>query len=219
MQRRFGSYLDEYLLSQAFTGSLTLTVGGVAQTIDYGIPSGNKPTAGVSWATSTTDIIGDLTTWKRLIVKATGMTPRWAVCNQTVMNYLMKNDHAKELMGQTATGIQIAENGYITHFHGLNWIVLDHHFAAAGSPDSFNTPFIADDKLLLLPDISSEWITMQRGTCLVPNQSLTDVMETQGPVMWSRVSDSPTGLVLYYKNARLPAIKIPQAIVYAETTP
>ena len=219
MQRRFGAYLDEYLLSKALTGTLTIKINGVSVAIDYGVPASHKPTSSASWATTTTNVLDDLTEWKRIIRKDTGLEPRYAICNQGVMNYLIRNEYVKNLIGQTSLGIQIAENGNMTKFHGLQWIVLDHHYAQEGATERFDTPFIANDKQFILPDFSPEWIRMQRGTIVIPNQQRTDVMDVQGPVMWSRVTDSPTGVTLYYKNARLPVVPLPSAIVYADVTP
>jgi hypothetical protein len=219
IQRRFGAYLDEYLVAMALTGSLSIKINGQAVVIDYGIPASHKPTASVSWATTSTNVLDDLTEWKRIIRKDTGMEPKWAVCNQGVMNYLIRNTYIQNLIGQTAVGIQIAETGNLSRFHGLNWIVLDHHYAQEGATERFDTPFIGNDKLFILPDFSPEWIRMQRGTVVVPNSDRSDVMDLQGPVMWSRVQDSPTGVTLYYKNARLPVMPIPGAVIYADVTP
>jgi len=148
LERRFGQYLEEYMISQALTGSLTIKVNGVTTVIDYGVPSSHKPTAAVSWAQSGTNILPELTEWKRLIRKDTGKTPRWAICGQNVMNYLMTNDFVKNMMGQTSMGIQIAENGMISRFHGLNWVVVDHYYASPGATEQFDTPFLGADKLL-----------------------------------------------------------------------
>ena len=218
MQWRLGAYLDEYLLSQALTGTLTITVNGVSTSIDYEVPASHKPSAAAAWSTTTTNVLTDLTNWKRLIVKDTGMTPRYAVCNQTVMNYLIRNADVQAYIGSTGAGVQIAENGYLVRFFGLTWVVLDHHYASAGATEAFNTPFIADNKLFLLPDFDQDWIAMQRGTIIRPDNSLTDYIEQRGPVMWSRSTDNPTGVTLYYKNARLPVIRNPKAIVYASVT-
>jgi len=216
MKRRFGAYLDEYMIAQALTGTLNITINGVPVTINYGVPASHSPTfAFGSWANPATNITRDLTAWKRLVRKDTGLEPRWAICNQTVMNYVMANNSVANLL-QYGSGVGIAESGMVTKFHGLNWVVLDHHYAQPGAVDRFDTPFVADNFLMILPDITSEWITFQKGTVIIPNMTKTDTVEVNGEVMWARVSDSPTGVTLYYKYARLPAIKLPNAIVYAQ---
>jgi len=216
IQRRFGSYLDEYLISQALTGTLNITVNGQAVSINYGLPSSHTPTYGNgAWSNPSTDLTKDLTAWKRLIRKDTGLEPRWAICNQTVMNMLLNNSNIKSYM-QYGSGVEIASSGQIVKYHGLQWIVLDHHYAQANAVDRFDTPFIADNQLFIVPDITPEWITMQKGTVIIPNAAHNDTVEVNGPVMWGVVTDNPTGLTLYYKYARLPAIKLPNAIVYAQ---
>ena len=215
IQRRFGAYLEEYMLWKALTGTLTITISGISTAIDYGLAASHKPTSASSWTSTSYNLLPDLTEWKRIIRKDSGMEPRWALCNQVTMNYLMANQYVANLMGNTMYGVQLAEQGYITKFHGLTWVVLDHHYAQPGAIDRFDTPFIADGKVFILPDITSEWIALQRGIVPIPNLALNDVIEAVGPVMWSRVTDSPTGLTLYYKNARLPVIRLPGAICYA----
>ena len=219
MQRRFGAYLEEYMLAKALTGTLPIKIQGNSINIDYSLPASHAPTASASWATASTDIIADLTDWKRLIRQDSGFEPRWAICNQGVMNYLMKNTHVKDLIGSTSYGVQVGQSGQITSFHGLQWVVIDSFYAQPGAVERFDTPFIANDKLLLLPDFSPEWIAMQRGTVIIPNQSMTDFIELTGPAMWSRVTDSPTGLTMFYKNARLPVLRNTNAYVYADVTP
>lgn len=219
IQRRFGAYLDEFLVSKCLTGTLTISINGLSTAIDYGIPASHKPTAASAWSTSSSNLFSDITEWKRLIRKDTGFEPRWAICNQTVMNYMLQNDDIQAYMGSTNFGVQVAETGNISRFHGMQWIVLDHHYAQSGATERFDTPFVAENKVIMIPDWSPEWISMQRGTVVYPNTAKTDVLERQGPVMWSRVTDSPTGITLYYKNARLPALKLPSAVVYADVIP
>jgi len=218
IQRRFGAYLDEFMLSKAFTGSLTIKINGVPTVIDYGIPASHKPTTNGDWSDPAYNILPELTEWKRLVRRDSGFEPRWAIINQEVMNYLINNNFVQRYMAQQA-GVQIATTGQITNFFGLQWIVIDNNYAQEGVNDSFDTPFVAPNVVMILPDITNEWVTMQRGTIPIPNQAHNDLVEVAGPAMWAVVSDNPTGLILYYKNARLPALKIPHAIVYARITP
>lgn len=217
MTQRFGRYVEEYMISQALTGSLSLTVNGVSLTIDYEIPSANKPTAGTSWGTTTTNILDDIKDWKRRIQKASGRTPRHVFCNQTVMNRLMRNDDVQTFLGSTQYGVQVAEHGYIAQFMGLTWHVIESHYAASGATEEFTTPYIADNYLIMTPDFDASWITLQRGTVQYPTTDLSDFQESPGDTFWTRAQDSPTGITLFFKTARLPAVRVPGCILYAST--
>lgn len=215
--RRYGAYLDEYMLAKMFTGTLAITVNGVATNIDYEIPASHKPTAGTAWSTTSVDLQADLTRWKRLIVKDSGRTPRTVLLNQASLDRVTKNDDLMQLIASTPLAIQIAESGNITRFHGLNWVVLDHHYAGAGETEAFTTPFIADDRLIIIPEIDQGWVSMQRGTVQIPNPMGTDFVDVAGSAFWSRMTDSPTGYTMYYKSARLPVLRVPACVVYART--
>src|SRR3990167_1678496 len=43
MKNRYGDYLDAYMIASMLTGSLTITVSGVSTSIDYGVPTSQKP--------------------------------------------------------------------------------------------------------------------------------------------------------------------------------
>ena len=214
---RFGAYKTQYMIARALTGTLNFQVNGVAKTFDYEVPAGNKPTAAVTWATTTTNIIADLTTWRRLVSTATGKEVKFALCNQATMNYVLRNDDVVNLVGKTDYAVAAAKSARYYDLLGLTWIVIDERYGGSGAT-TFNTQFILDDKLILIPPMTEDWICLYEGLSRYPNAALNGFEEKFGPVSWTRSQDSPVGLVLYYMYSRGVSLKKPATLVYADVT-
>ncbi|MFW6158991.1 MAG: major capsid protein, partial [Planctomycetota bacterium] len=115
------AYTVEWACSRALAGELTVTIGGVDRTIDYGIAAEHKPTASASWATEDTDIPDDVGSWAELVERDSGYAAADAYCNRNTMAYIIKNTTVQNLLGQGTVREQVAESGYVTHFMGLDW--------------------------------------------------------------------------------------------------
>lgn len=207
-------YTKELAIWKALSGTYTPTVGGSTISIDYEIPAGHKPTAGITWATATTDIISDIGAWKKLIEQDSGFTPRHAYCNQSVMNYLMKNTGLKDLLGQATVREQVARTGQIQEALGLLW-----HVNNSGYLDSSGTfvNFIPDDIVILLPD-EKVYGYLQTGSQAVPTGNGNDIATVLGKFSYFDIGKDPVEYLLYVGQNFLPVIPIPKAIVYADTT-
>ena len=83
--RRHGALMDEWMLWQALTGTLTVTVGGSSQALSYSIPVANRPTASVDWATAGTDILSDIRDWKDVVIQGSSRTPTKACAVMATM--------------------------------------------------------------------------------------------------------------------------------------
>lgn len=209
---RYGAYLDEFMISQMLTGSLAIKINGVSHTIDYEISAGNKPTGG-AWSTQSTNILSDLDTWKDLITQKTGLEATTVIVNRKTMRYVMRNTDVTNIVGQTPQAVGFMQAGVIRDLWGLRWVVLDHRYATGQT--SFDKKFVADDKVIMIPDISSDWVEMQTGLSVFPNESKTDFLERHGPVSWMEATSNPVGVVLFFRYSRLPILKKPDAVVYA----
>ena len=85
------------------TGTITVSGNGQSFTYDYGVPAENKKTVTTSWATTTTDIIGDINSYVDQM-KANGVNITRAVCNSSVAKYLRTNDAIKNAIYVFANG-------------------------------------------------------------------------------------------------------------------
>ncbi len=211
---RILEYTKEYTIWQALSGSLAVDQSDVKFTVDYGLKSSHKPTAAVSWATSTTDVIGDIKAWKALVAQDAGYMPTAAYCNESVMEYLMKNDDVAGLLGEGSLKEQVAESGYITRFMGLDWHVYDDGYID-GAGDF--QKFIDDDRLYLV----AEWAPF--GALLSGSQEIpagfSETRRVHGKFSYSAVETNPPGVRLFVGENFLPVIYIPDAIVTADVTP
>lgn len=215
---RFGAYKTQYMIAQALAGTLNFQVNGVAKTFDYELPSSHSPTASTSWATTTTNIISDLTTWRRVVSTDSGKEVKFALCNQKTMDYVLRNDDVMNSVGQTGYAVQAMQSRIYQGLLGLTWIVIDDRYGNSGAT-TFNTQFILDDKLILMPPMTEDWIQLYEGLGRYPNAGLTGFEEKFGPVSWTRAQDSPVGVTLYFMYSRGVAMKHNRAWMYCDVTP
>lgn len=208
------SYTKEYCLWKALTGTLAVNQNDVKFTVDYGLRATHKPTAAASWATSSTDIIGDLKAWKALVSADCGYTPTDAYCNESVMDYLMGNDDVSNFLGEGALREQVGQSGYITRFMGLTW-----HVYGAGYIDAAGNfqKFIADDRLIIIA-AGAPFGAMVSGSQEIP-AGFSETRRVSGKFAYSAVETNPPGVQLFVGENFLPVIYVPDAIVAADVTP
>lgn len=142
------------------TGVIAIEANGQSFSLDYRIPSTHKATAGTSWATSTTDILGDIIKWQSTIEDDTGVKPTRAVCNRKTFSYIQANDNIRK-------GIYVLSNGT-----GLvtEQVVKDYIFNATGVDIAIYTKkyideagavksYVPDDTFVLFPEgeLGSTW--------------------------------------------------------------
>mgnify|MGYP001255402276 CR=1 FL=1 len=211
---RILEYTKEYTIWQALSGALAVNQADVKFSVDYGLKTSHKPTASVSWATSSTDVIGDIRAWKALISADCGYTPTDAYCNETVMECLLANDDVAGFLGEGVLREQVAENGYITRFMGLDWHVYDAGYVdAAGDFQKF----IPDDRLFIVAG-TAPFASMLSGTQEIP-AGFSHTRRVTGKFAYSAVETNPPGVRLYIGENFLPVIYIPDAVVAADVTP
>lgn len=210
--RRF----KEYAAAKMLTGTLTISADDVKATLNYGIATAHKPTASASWATAGTDIPGDIRTWKRLIRQNSGYEPTHAICNEGVMKNLMANTAVKEYLGEGAYKAQVGRNGAITEFMGLTIHVWDHGYVPSGG--SF-TRFIADDKFIITPEPDGSWCKELVGSEYVAQPGSDELTEAFGEYSTAEIMRDPAGVKTIVGDNFIPAMPVPDAVVYADVTP
>ena len=210
------AYTVEWAVSQALSGSLTVSIGGVNRTIDYGVDATHKPTAAASWATATTDIPDDVGAWAELIEKDSGYASADAYVNRNTMAYIIKNTKVQNLLGQGTVREQVAESGHITHFMGLDWYVYNAGYIDASG--DFQR-FIPDDRVVILPR-ENVFGRLQLGSQMIPaGNGSNDLAKTFGAFSYAVVQTNPPGVNVYVGKNFLPVLTLPDAVVYADVTP
>jgi hypothetical protein len=150
----------EYLRWSMLTGSITITYpDAITQAVDYEVPSGNKPTAGTLWSsTSTADPVANVAAWK-LLFRGTAVRLGKLVMNQVTYNYLPANSAIRALI-QYQFGYDLVRSGALVPQAAVNE-------ALGGTPIEINdagyvndsgtfVPFLADGKVLGLPQSTPE---------------------------------------------------------------
>jgi hypothetical protein len=212
--RRHGALMDEWMLWSALSGTLTVKIGGSEQSLSYAIPAGNRPTASVSWATASTDILSDIRDWKDVVITGSSRTPTMAYFNSSMTPYFINNTTLQNYLANSAEGYRVVSEGMVSRLMGIRLIEWDGVYKNASGTV---TKFIPDDKFIMLPEFSADWMKMFRGTVAIPGGEGNYQIVQEG--FYTKVSYDPVALLLYYKVCRLPAITVPKCVLYADVTP
>lgn len=202
----------EKLLFSCLTGILAYTLNDVAVTVDMGTNAANKPTAAVSWAITTTDIVSDIVTWKAIAEERSGRVLTTAWINDTVAGYLLSNDTVKDLIGEGTLTERIAKTGQIGMFAGINWIQYDGTYYNG----SANAKYVPDDIVFFTPNPDEGWLAYQSGTVSIVEDG--DMKIVASPGIWNETKADPVGEKVIVKSCFLPVLVAPDAIIYADTT-
>ena len=212
--RRHGALMDEWMLWQALSGTLTVKVGGSEQALSYSIPAANRPTAAVDWGTAGTDILSDIRDWKDIVITGSGRVPTMAFFNSGMTTSFINNTVLQNYLANSAEGSRVVSEGMVSRLMGIRLIEWDGVYKnAAGTV----TKFVPDDKFVMLPEVSADWIKMFRGTVAVPAGEGSFEMVQTG--FYTDVTKDPVALRMYFKLCRLPAIPVPKCVLYADVTP
>jgi hypothetical protein len=138
-------------------GVLTISEGGIggsAGTADFGVPSGQKTTVGVSWATfGTSTVISDLQAAIDIYVTANGFPPGSILTSDLTQRRMRSSNEVVDMTYGTAdtrTRVTQADlqNLLATELRGLQ---LRDAYDSSFDVDGVTTRTIADDKVILLP--------------------------------------------------------------------
>lgn len=224
MNWKVGPYTDEFLISQALQGSLTIKIGNAAVssnlTLDFEIPAGNKISSAANWSAAGTNILSDVRAAKDTLAKY-GLTAKYYILNDVTANYIHTNTTLQNYFKEYNVGRQLTETGNLPPLLGVQPMVVSTRYADVGVTDRFESKFIADNKVIFVPDFPAapgDWIEWQRGTMYVPNDMQNGLDLVRGGVgSWSRTSDNPPGLTMYLRVLRFPVVRKPWAVVIMTT--
>lgn len=207
---------NEFMVSQALQGTLSMTIDGVAHVVSYGFTGSHILTVGggipVAWTTPAADIVADIRTIKVRIAEDSGFQAATVWTSTEVIESLIKNDFVNSYFASTPAGVQALTEGTIGRFMGLNWIAYDGTYKdSAGVVQRF----IPKNKLIVTPGPDPEWGFFRQGSDVVPTDDQRDMQEVVGRYAYSKVEVNPASIGLYAGEVRLPIIRIPDALVVA----
>jgi len=96
--------LTEWMRWQAFSGNLTINYdrNQTSVFVDYGLPTGHKPTAGTLWSSTTTaDPIADIRSWSNTMAENSGYFGTRLHMSSTTYDYLIRNTNVRNYLTAT----------------------------------------------------------------------------------------------------------------------
>ena len=129
MENRQKRYM-EWVVWQMFSGEFTYTAeGGATSTINYGVRSAHKPT-GIDWGNASSDPIGNVAAWRRMIERDSGASPTMAYLNNVTMTKLLKHPIVNGRDNKPGLLSDQQKQRYTTEFMlprlwGLDWVQYD----------------------------------------------------------------------------------------------
>lgn len=165
LNQRFDNFA-EWMIWQAFTGTLVLDFTDVQATVDYKYLPSHKPSPAAGWDTALPgQIVEDIRAWKRLISRDGRVEAQDAYASEKTMAYIF-NSFANA--GDTSAAFSAAAllsdrmkddyyaTGILPGFMGLNWKTQEAVYDANGAvyTSSPTDPwqeerFLADDSILI----------------------------------------------------------------------
>lgn len=143
----------EWMRWQSLTGSLVVpaTATMPSRTINYGVPSNNKPTAAVLWSNvATADPLADIDLWV-LKFRGSGARPVKIVVNKQIDIYLKANAKIRELIKFTY-GKEVVTAGLLSDIIGQQLNGLQYEVYDGGYIDESGNfyPFIPDNACIIV---------------------------------------------------------------------
>lgn len=214
MRKLHGDLLDEYMLAKILQGSLSVSYDGQTVTQTAAVQTA---TAGTAWSDASADVATDVETAIQAI-QDYGFDAGIVLTTSKVFNALKKNTAVKDYLARMSVGQEAFVKGELPDLFGLRWIKHDLTYKSSGS----RTRFLTQGKAVFMPLPSPEWTEFQVGKVAVGGTEsqaagLPDFPRVNGWASWSVKETNPPGFTVYGRYARLPVIKVPNA-VYVLTT-
>lgn len=203
----------EFMAVKALTGQVVDESGAVL--VDYNFPAAQKPvlTGDALWTDADSDPVKNIRAWKKQTSQAAGLiTGFYGFCGSAVMDALLDNSKALELMKYTA-GRQIAEEGRITRLAGTE---IEEYIGSYLDADGDRQDFIAEDAFVLVgvgPDTAAELYAP-----VVDLKAPTGVGKGKKAQVFFSKSwevEDPSGRWIKVEARPLPVVFRPQAIICA----
>ena len=199
--------------------------GGVD--VDLKVPSGNKGSIGgiidANWNVASTKIVQHVANIKQLCEETTGRTLTQAFYSKNILQNILRNDDAKELLKSNSMLSQALSTMTIPDgFMGLKWNPVAGAFFE--NIDGSRANFFGDNDLVLTPEVTADWWSMLEGTYPVPRNIgqvaadpesiLANLDIVQGMFQYATVSTNPPAIEQVAGDTFLPPPKVPGVIFH-----
>jgi hypothetical protein len=229
--------LTEKLRWAAFSGQIELDYpSGDKLFVDYGLPSGHKPTASVAWSdTTNSDPVSDVQAWAAVLAADCGFYGNKLHMNSKTYNYLILNQKIKALVNFYAAGANTIQrprrdeilNLFTSFSTNVDIIIYDNGYRAENlsitAPQQTYgvgsiTKYLPDGYVLMTPDYTLDGVpiadTPDGLVSVTTGYNSTAIKQgAQAEVM---LDDLAKTYFLRYASARIPRLLIPEAFLYAK---
>jgi len=221
----------EKLRWQAFSGTATVTYPtGDKLVIDYGLPTGHKPTASVLWSDATNaDPASDVQAWSELIAADSGFYGNKLHMNFKTFNYLVNSTKIKNMINiyvPTANNIYRPRREDILQIFSnfatnIDIVIYNNGYRDEGATSigvGSITKYLPDGYVLMTTDYTLDGVPiadMPDGLVQV-RTGYNQTALRQGEQAEVLVEGIPGNHLLRYASARIPRLLVPEAFVYAK---
>jgi hypothetical protein len=180
-----------------------------------------------AWATSTTNIQGELDTVKRTAIQRTGYPLRYAFYGKNVKGYLNNNDTLGNLMNGNSVDANTALRGMVPEIENLLWVDASTAFWETADVDGNLTlnNIVPADTVVFTPDPAMpSWWEMTEGSAIVPTTNdvfgnpmdvLASMDRAYGQFAYGVGKTNPVTGEVFHGDTFLPMLLSPDAIYIA----
>ena len=218
--------LTEWMRWQAFSGQLTIVYpSGAELFIDYGLPSGHKPTVSTLWSNvERADPIADIRAWSDKIAEDAGYYGVRLHMSSETFDYLVRNENVKSYLTATNRSMLIPTKEDILTLlrDGTDIVIYDNGFrdddvgSNRGVPNSL-TRFLPVGKVLMTTEYSIEGTPIAEtldGQVIV-STGYNSVAIRQGPQSEVILDQISKNHFWRQASARIPRLLYPECFLWA----
>ena len=184
---------------------------GASVTVDYQIPSAHKPaalTGNARWGQSADDPIGNIQSWKRVVIRSSGFPIDFGYMNNTTMSRFVKLPEVKDQLSDRQKDMYTTE-GRVPRFFEIDWLEYDGGYLA---DDGVYTPYIPDNKIIFMAPGGSRPTAMLYG----PSADEDAPSGHSGPFVKSWTEPDPSGRQVLLENNMMPVLFKPTQVMIVD---
>jgi len=233
--RRRNINRTRWMAWQAAFNNLTVTYpDGATIAVDYDLggatyntwfSSTHLPTAAVTWATASTDVIEDVYTWSKLIADDLGVDQSEVImyCRTAVWRYLQKNTGIKGELSATSPRVITPKRAEVVEILGIGEIRITNDFYVTSSSGTDTRNYFLDTGHVLFtgPDRvnGAPLMEMKDGPVARVVNGAIVVAENPGALAETYINVERVQENVRVSTARLPQMNFPAGFVYADIVP
>lgn len=212
--KKRASATEEYLCSQALTGTVSIDQDNISQTVDYNIPVDHQPTlaSGSKWTEDGGDPLSDIQTWTDLMTNsAIGMAPDILVMGTTAAAaFLDKVGDSKWFDSRRVAAGQVSWKASSHYLGNVMGIDCYRYGGKITTHAGVSTSLLAADKIIL--GASQARFSIEFGS--IQDLEAGNIVMEYFSKSW--IEKDPSLLWILAETRPLPVLWQPEAIIYGD---